>query len=38
MIDIIPAKSILKLTSKIILKDEVERNKHYKEYIKEGCN
>jgi 5'-3' exoribonuclease 2 len=35
MVDIIPAKNILKLTSKIILKDEAERNKHYKEYIKE---
>jgi 5'-3' exoribonuclease 2 len=36
MLDIIPAKNILKLTSKIILKDEEERNKHYIEYIKES--
>ena len=34
MIDIIPPQLILNLTSKIILKDEIERNKHYLPYIK----
>ena len=34
MIDIIPGKKIIKLTSKIILKDEAERNKHYNDYVK----
>ena len=35
MINIIPARLVLKLTSKIILKDEAERNKHYLDYVKE---
>jgi len=34
MIDIIPANKILKLTSKIILKEENERNKLYNDYEK----
>lgn len=34
MINIIPARTILDLTSKVILKKEVERNKMYNEYVK----
>ena len=34
MIDIIPAKTIIKLTSKVILKDEEERNQTYCEIVK----
>ena len=35
MIDIIPARKIHKLTSKIILKEEIERNYLYDDYIKD---
>jgi 5'-3' exonuclease len=35
MIDIIPGKTIINLTSKVILKDEEERNQTYYEIIKE---
>ena len=34
MINIIPAREIIKLTSKVILKDEAERNKQYVDYVK----
>ena len=34
MIKIIPARKILSLTAKIILKEEAERNKVYNEYVK----
>jgi 5'-3' exoribonuclease 2 len=34
MIPIIPARKILKLTSKVILKEEAERNRIYKDYVK----
>jgi 5'-3' exonuclease len=34
MINIIPGQKILNLTSKIILKEEAERNKIYKDYVK----
>jgi len=38
MLDIIPPRYILKYTSKIILKEEMERNRSYKEYVKEKNN
>ena len=38
MINIISARKILKLTSKIILKDEKNRNISAKEYIKNNLN
>lgn len=34
MINIIPARKVLSLSSKIILKEEAERNKVYNEYVK----
>lgn len=34
MINIIPARTVLNLTSKVILKEEAERNKMYNEYVK----
>ena len=34
MIPIIPATKVLKLTSKVILKDEAERNRIYSDYVK----